>query len=335
MTLWNDATKYLRIVALSFFVYDWLCTLPAEIRLYKKQSGFFRMSAACILLILTRYLGLIALCLNIAAFFSHEFTDEACAVFYRFMPITQCFASWASHAVFVVRTSAICNKDFRTTMGLTGFAIIVSGLEMFAQLYSFRRYKAGSSGNCLIQYSDDVNVSWLYYLVKTLCSRSRRVSSLFDLVVVFLTYRGLSLNYDARKSNKSGFSSVLWNSSLLYFATTTVFNLLNLSYYAVYQNSNATVLCAMGIALTSMMSSRVILNLHDYVNRPMSLTMTGLKSSHASRPPSLCHSQSQSVNSSAGPVSPISHAVILASFLTWRMVLTLGFLPSINRLSPP
>ncbi|KAF9048324.1 hypothetical protein BDZ89DRAFT_1033309 [Hymenopellis radicata] len=306
MTLWNDATKYLRIVALSFFVYDWLCTLPAEIRLYKKQSGIFRMSAACILLILTRYLGLAALVLNIAAFFSHEFTEEVCAAYYRIMPISQCFASWASHAVFVVRTSAICNKDFRTTMGLTGFAIIVSGLEMFAQLYSFRRFKAGSSGNCLIQYSDDVNVS-----------------SLFDLVVIFLTYRGLSLNYDARKSNKSGFSSVLWNSSLLYFVTTTVFNLLNLSYYAIYQNSNATVLCAMGIALTSMMSSRVILNLHDYVNRPMSLTMTGLKSSHASMPPSLCHSQSQSVNSSAGPVSPISHhAVTLASSLTWRMVLT-------------
>lgn len=83
------------------------------------------------------------------------------------MPITQCLASWASHVVFVIRTSAICDKDLGTTLGLTGLAVIVSSLEMFAQLYSFRRSKAGSSGNCLIQYSNKVNISWLYYLVRS------------------------------------------------------------------------------------------------------------------------------------------------------------------------
>ena len=83
------------------------------------------------------------------------------------MPIFQCFASWASHAVFVVRTSAICNKEAMTTISLTVLAVVVSGLELFAQLYSFRRFKKGSSGNCLIQYSDDVNIAWLYYMVRS------------------------------------------------------------------------------------------------------------------------------------------------------------------------
>lgn len=81
------------------------------------------------------------------------------------MPITQCLASWASHAVFVVRTLAICNNGLRHAVSLSALAIIVSGLELFAQLYSFRKFKAGSSGNCLIQYSDDVNISWVYYMV--------------------------------------------------------------------------------------------------------------------------------------------------------------------------
>ncbi|KIY70554.1 hypothetical protein CYLTODRAFT_435640 [Cylindrobasidium torrendii FP15055 ss-10] len=280
MTPWNDATKYMRIVAMSFFVYDWACTLPAEVRLYRKQR-WSRPSTACVLLLLTRYLGLAALVLNIYGFFSHQFTKEVCAQYYRVMPVVQVAASWASHAVFVVRTIAICNKDRTTTIVIVIFAIIVALLELFAQMYSFRRFKAGSSGNCLIQYSDDVNVSWLYYLV----------SSLFDIVVVYFTYRGLAVNFDARKTDQSAFSDVLWNSSILYFVTTTIINLLNLAFYAYYQNSNATVLGAVGIAFTSMMSARVILNLHDYVHRPASFQLSNFKSSGAT---------------SMGPVSPVS-----------------------------
>lgn len=87
------------------------------------------------------------------------------------MLVTQCFASWASHAVFVVRTIAISNKDKITTIGLVTLAVITSGLEIFSQLFSFFKFKTGSSGNCLIQFSDDRNISWLYYLVRSsVCS---------------------------------------------------------------------------------------------------------------------------------------------------------------------
>lgn len=141
-----------------------------------------------------------------------------------------------------------------------------------------------------------------------------------------MTYRGLSVNYDARKDNKAGFSNVLWNSSLLYFVTTTLINLLNLSLYAVYGDSNATILCTMGIALTSMMSARVrecslpitsfrllthrpaVLNLNDYVHRPMSIVhMSGIKSSHVSLPASI---PTRSVSSyTAAPLSSSLHTV--------------------------
>ncbi|KAK0188894.1 hypothetical protein F5146DRAFT_1057081 [Armillaria mellea] len=262
MTEWNDATKYMRIVALSWYSYDWILTAPAEIRLYRRQSSIFRLSTACILLILVRYLGLVALLLNFAGFFSHEFTMKTCAPYWRVMPITQCLASWASHAVFVV-------------LFLSALAIIVSGLELFAQLYSFRKFAAGSSGNCLIQYSDDVNISWMYYLV----------SLVFDAAILGITYRGLAISFANKQNLRSGFSDVLWHSSMRYFGATTLFNALNLTFYAYYKNnSNSTILCAMGIALTSMMSSRVILDLHSYANRPMStFQLTGLPASDPSQ----------------------------------------------------
>lgn len=275
MTEWNDATKYMRIVALSWYSYDWILTAPAEIRLYRRQSSIFHLSTACTLLILVRYLGLVALLLNFVGFFSHEFTTKSCSPYWRIMPITQCLASWASHAVFVVRTLAICNNGLRHAVFLSALGIIVSGLELFAQLYSFRKFKAGTSGNCLIQYSDDVNISWVYYLV----------SLVFDAAILGMTYRGLAISFANKQNLRSGFSDVLWHSSMRYFGATTILNALNLSFYAYYQNSsNSTILCAMGIALTSMMSSRVILDLHSYANRPMStFQLTGLPASDPSQ----------------------------------------------------
>lgn len=57
-----------------------------------------------------QYLGLIALVTNFIGFFAHFFVElpknapyDACRSYFRVMPIMQCFASWASHAVFVVR----------------------------------------------------------------------------------------------------------------------------------------------------------------------------------------------------------------------------------------
>ena len=81
------------------------------------------------------------------------------------MMVIQCLASWASHAVFVVRTSALCNRR-ATTVLLISAGCLTSLFELFAQLYSFRKYDVGTGGNCLIQYAAEWNISWLYYLVR-------------------------------------------------------------------------------------------------------------------------------------------------------------------------
>ncbi|KIY51813.1 hypothetical protein FISHEDRAFT_56478 [Fistulina hepatica ATCC 64428] len=269
MTTWNDATKYLRIAALSFWVYDWLLTLPAEIRLSedKKQFSARRISVACLLLFLVRYLGLAALITNFVGFFGQFWHDAGCRRYYRVMPIMQTFASWASHAVFVVRTVAICDHDIMGTVSISVLAVLTCTLEMFAQLHSFHKYEAGSSGNCLIEYSDKSNISWLYYLSSTV----------FDVAIIGMTYHGLSIDHRS-SSSRAGFTDVLWKSSLVYFCATAILNILNLAFYAHFNNSNATVLGAFGIAVTSMMSSRVILNLHEYSHQPASsFQLSGLR----------------------------------------------------------
>lgn len=94
---------------------------------------------------------------------------------------------------------------------------------------------------------------------------------------------------------------------------------MNLALYAYYQNSNATALGALGIALTSMMSARisesrpplvregasadpcVVLNLHDYVRNPKSIDITNLTYKSSTR------------RSSGPPITPLSPNVCLSS----------------------
>lgn len=296
MTQWNDATKYMRIAAFSFFVYDWALTLPGEIGLYRRQRVCPRPSTACILLVLVRYFGLIALVFNMLGFFAHFFDDidgSICHGFYRIMPVTQCLASWASHVVFVLRTCAIRSNRRAFVVSLSLLAVVVCAVELVAQLYSFYRFRVGTTGNCLIQYAEKRNISYVYYLA----------SCVFDAVILVLTYRGLVLRFakEAQSEPNRDFQAVLWNSSLLYFVVTTFFNVLNLGFYAAYNNSNATIMGPMGIAITSMMSARVILNLHDYANeRRAEYQLSGARAHASGRWRSL------SFGSSSVPITPLS-----------------------------
>ncbi|KAL1741730.1 hypothetical protein HDZ31DRAFT_44783 [Schizophyllum fasciatum] len=322
MTQWNDATKYMRIAAVCFFVYDWALTLPAEIRLYRRH-GIARPSIACILLILVRYLGAIALTFNILGFFGHFFDDikgDVCRGYYRVMPITQCLASWASHVVFVLRTCAILSHGRAHVVFLSTLAVVVCAAELIAQLWSFSRFLVGSSGNCLIQYSKERNISYVYYLVRPKIAAQGiqtdltplQASCIFDVAVLALTYRGLALRHAQETQLEAGrsFHAVLWHSSLVYFVVTTFVNLLNLGFYAAFNNSNATVLGPMGIAMTSMMSARVILNLHDYAQeRRAGYELSGPRSQTS------CRWRSLSLNDSGvHGISPLSPAVRLAVF---------------------
>ncbi|EIM85578.1 uncharacterized protein STEHIDRAFT_59192 [Stereum hirsutum FP-91666 SS1] len=335
MTAWNDATKYFRIVALSFFVYDWIVTLPAEIRLYRKQRCWYKPSTACILLIMTRYIGLAAICLNLFGFFGHNFTQESCERYYHVMPIVQCVASWASHIIFVVRTSAIWNKERLPTVSLSLLAFIVSAVEIFAQLFAFRKFKAGSSGNCLIQYSKKVNIGWVYYMVCLVCSTDNTTLSsllaparsftgtagtIFDIIIIIVTYQRLVANFNSRAGKRGNeanggtqaeFNQVLWSSSLAYFIITTVSNVLNLIFFAYYNNSDSTVLAPLGIALTSMMSARIILDLHDYANRPRNSTSISL--SRSTNPWNVASDSRRFSNTLVSPVKRPPPAVGLPS----------------------
>ncbi|KAL1730226.1 hypothetical protein EV714DRAFT_284262 [Schizophyllum commune] len=262
---------YMRVAAMSIFIYDWIITLPMELNLCASTSEVIlapehllhhahprsslsppSLSHPLRAYSVRQYLALIALLTNLVGFFSHFFvedphgTDIPCHHFASVMPIMQCLAAWASHAVFVFRTVAICNNE-RLIMVIFAFlAVVVAGVELFSMLWSYK-FDVGPTGNCILKYDERSKISYMYYLAGTL----------FDGAVITVTYHSLAV------IRGSSLFEFLWNSSAVYFCVTTVVNINNMVFYAVFSNNHETMLCAMGIAITSMMSARVILHTQE------------------------------------------------------------------------
>ena len=141
----------------------------------------------------------------------------------------------------------------------TFLAVVVAGVELFSMLWSYK-FDVGPTGNCILKYDERSKISYMYYLVRTsvqcllfLCDSYPFVQAgtLFDGAVITVTYHSLAV------IRGSSLFEFLWNSSAVYFCVTTVVNINNMVFYAVFSNNHETMLCAMGIAITSMMSARV------------------------------------------------------------------------------
>ncbi|KAJ7772166.1 hypothetical protein B0H16DRAFT_1768710 [Mycena metata] len=103
MTSAADMAAYLRVAAYTMALFEYLQTLPAEYRLYAKQNGLFRLSIACILFILVRYLGVLTLSTGVVGFFYHGFTPDACNRFFWVTPVLKLFLYLSSQAILSVR----------------------------------------------------------------------------------------------------------------------------------------------------------------------------------------------------------------------------------------
>ncbi|KIY48066.1 hypothetical protein FISHEDRAFT_59199 [Fistulina hepatica ATCC 64428] len=237
--------KYMHIVACSFWTYDWMVTLPAEACLVKSQVSERHTSPSWLLFTLARYLGIIALIVSCVGIYPKFWTETACARYYRVVPIIQCIALWASHAVLVYVTGL---DDIPCKAVLSILALIVSGVEIFGQLYSFGFDV--SKGGCFLNPSD-TNVAAITYLS----------SALFVVVTAMFTVRAL---HKARRTTLED----IWNTSTLPLLVIMLLSdAANIACYAAFALSTSRVLVPIGIATTSIMSARAVLRFQDELSR--------------------------------------------------------------------
>ncbi|GLB43322.1 hypothetical protein LshimejAT787_1302230 [Lyophyllum shimeji] len=256
----TQAANYLKIAGASIFAFDYFQTLPAEIRFYRKQKSIFRLSIACWLLISVRYLGMAAIVLSLVGGFSTSFTHQSCDRFFLSVPVLKVLAAVASQGVFIFRTYAICNRSKTILYFLLVFGGSLSAAEIIAPVVVPRNAKLGPTHNCISDLSKGTT-SWIQYMCQVI----------FDVVILGLTSDRLFRGVDMKFVTRSEFTKIFWESQIMYFIAVTIVNIVNLVFFIKFSHSSeSTMFATLGMAVTAIFSSHVILDLHEVANGPRS-----------------------------------------------------------------
>ncbi|KAJ7252821.1 hypothetical protein C8J57DRAFT_1474038, partial [Mycena rebaudengoi] len=262
---------YLRASAYSIAFFDYLQTLPAEYRLYSRQKGPFKLSTACILFILVRYLGLAAIIIGNTGFFYHGFTEASCRRYYWLAPILKLLLYMTSQAILGLRTYAVSRKSPHVLKVLVLLYILATTAECISSFWK----RIPSHSNCTSGNPPGVHLASLYY-----------VGGLtFDVVTMLISTAYLWKFSGKNRFSRSQFAKMMLEDGIVYFIALSAMNVVNIVFY----NNPITAVQAsagpLGFAFTMIFSGRFILNLSEHVR-------DGISGEHSS---------------SRTPVGPASH----------------------------
>ncbi|KAJ8594958.1 hypothetical protein M405DRAFT_426402 [Rhizopogon salebrosus TDB-379] len=157
----EGSDKYLRIASISVALYDYIITIPAEWRLYRSQQSVSRVSPACVLFILIRYVSILAMILSNYGVFSTGFTEETCQRYYLVAPVFKVMQTMVSQAILGVRTFNIARRDRQIGIALMVLYLASITLEWFTNM--FDRTPVVVDGNCTPANTGEIISAWFYY----------------------------------------------------------------------------------------------------------------------------------------------------------------------------
>ncbi|KAF8553786.1 hypothetical protein OG21DRAFT_1186249 [Imleria badia] len=180
MSVGAETEKYLRIASLSIAAYDYLITLPAELRFYRSQSNILRPSLGCILFVLIRYVSIIVMVVSNYGVLSSSFTVESCNNYYLVAPFFKVLQTMISQVILGVRTFNIAQRGRGIGISLAIAFVLTTGLEWFTNMYW--RVPILGNGSCTPGNDGPYPTAWLYYVVSMLWDTGSLSVSTFYLV---------------------------------------------------------------------------------------------------------------------------------------------------------
>lgn len=295
----STSEKYFRIASISIAFYDYIITLPAEWRFYRSQPSISRMSLACVLFILIRYVSVLVMILSNYGYFATSFTQQTCQHYYLATPAFKVMQSMISQVILGVRTFNIARRDRRIGIALLLLYLISISVEWFTDLY--HRIPVVVDGNCTPVDSGKTLSAWLYYLA----------AMLYDLVMLTVSTTHL-LRYNPLSTKVGRLVRVLIYDGIGYFIVLSAANLLNLILYHTTDSETQSAGASLGYAVTWIMSQRILINIREMsepdprrlesvvVARP---TLSGARKNVVSGLRSQFESKSHSKNSKS-PIDP-------------------------------
>ncbi|KAG1847608.1 hypothetical protein F4604DRAFT_162079 [Suillus subluteus] len=247
----STSEKYFRIASISIAFYDYIITLPAEWRFYRSQPSIFRISLACVLFILIRYVSVLVMILSNYGYFATGFTQQTCQNYYLAAPAFKVMQSMISQVILGVRTFNIARRDRRIGIALSLLYLISISVEWFTDLYH-RIPVVVDVRHCTPVDSGKTLSAWLYYLA----------AMLYDLVMLTVSTTHL-LRYNPLSSKVGRLVRVLIYDGIGYFIVLSATNLLNLVLYHTTDSETQSAGASLGYAVTWIMSQRILINIRE------------------------------------------------------------------------
>ncbi|KAF8686307.1 hypothetical protein RHS04_00246 [Rhizoctonia solani] len=199
----------LRVATFSIAAFDFIQTIPGEIKFYRRQVAQGRMSLVCFLFIVVRYVSVVSLILNGIGFYATSFDIESCSRYRLAAPVTKMFAGFASQGLIFLRTWAISRKSRVVLIILSALCIITLPMMVIGNVY--KREPHVKNGSCIAkQNAGTFNSAPMYY----------GAMAGFDIIACGIaTYYLIDLNANAvmskftKKVMQHGMVSANWSST--------------------------------------------------------------------------------------------------------------------------
>ncbi|KAL5634084.1 hypothetical protein ACGC1H_006050 [Rhizoctonia solani] len=241
----DPLTSNLRVATFSIAAFDFIQTIPGEIKLYRRQIAQGRMSLVCFLFIVVRYVSVASLVLNGVGFYSSSFDAESCRKFRLAAPVTKMVAGLASQGLIFMRTWAISRKSRFVLIVLSILCIITLPMMVIGNVYKRDPYL--KDGSCIAKQAPGAfNSAPMYYGAMTG----------FDVIACGIaTYYLIDRN---SSSAMSKFTKKVMQHGMIYAFGTTLGNiivLLGTSHVKYVEKLGAF----LSVAVTMIMAQRLVL----------------------------------------------------------------------------
>ncbi|KAK7062272.1 hypothetical protein R3P38DRAFT_2493813 [Favolaschia claudopus] len=259
--------SYLRVSAYAIAFFDYLQTLPAEARLYRRQKGPFRLSVACILFIIVRYVGLLSIILGNTGFF-HEFSPAACQRYFWLTPVFKLVLYMASQAILALRTYAVSRKSQMVLYILIVTYVACSVPEFISTFW--KRVPFHNNGTCTSGNPPGIKIASLYYVG----------GLVYDVVTMILTSVYIFKFTSSSRTSLSQLMRMMLEDGIMYFIALCALNIINIIFFQSPNTALQPAASTLGMATTTIFSGRFVLNLSEHMRDGVSGDQT-----HSSRTP--------------------------------------------------
>ncbi|KAF9642746.1 hypothetical protein BDM02DRAFT_3192741 [Thelephora ganbajun] len=255
--------SFLRIASISVACYDYLITLPVELRMYRSTSNLnFSWSISRVLFILIRYTSITLLAVSNVGYFHHGFSAKACSRYYLVAPAFKVLQIMISQVIIGYRTWNIFQRSRYMGMFLLAFGLVITALEWYANFDS--RTPTQKGGNCSPGNLKARVPQWVFYLL----------AMVFDAVTILLSSFSL-IKSAGGISKMSSVLRMLFYDGLGYIAVLTAINVMNLILYRnSIEHGEQSPGASFGYTLVWIMSQRILIHIHGECIRSLKLAFT-------------------------------------------------------------